>query len=82
MLWVVSTPLRYSFVRWVGILELRDQGGDGLVTLRALAAAGQDSQVLPPEGDDPARLKMRDGVSLVLPRVEGLVRADGQTINQ
>ena len=33
MLWVVSTPLRYSFVRWVGILELRDQGGDGLVYL-------------------------------------------------
>jgi hypothetical protein len=34
----------------------------GLFTLRALAAAGQDSQVLPPEGDDLAHLKMRDGV--------------------
>ena len=33
-----------------------------LFTLRALAAAGQDSQVLPPERDDPARFKMRDGV--------------------
>jgi hypothetical protein len=66
MLWVVSTPLRYSFVRWVGILKLHNQGGrrSDLFTLGALAATGQDSQVLPPERDDPARFKMRDGLAI------------------
>jgi len=51
-------------------------------TLRALAVAGQDSQVLPPEGDDPARQDEGRRLAGIASRVEGLVRADGQTINQ
>jgi hypothetical protein len=51
-----------SFAGWEYLWFTIRGRWSGLFALRALAAAGQDSQVLPPERDDPARFKMGDGV--------------------
>jgi hypothetical protein len=51
-----------SFAGWEYLSFTIRGRRSGLFALRALAAAGEDSQILPPERDDPARFKLRDGV--------------------